>query len=292
MDITQKILAAALAVGAAWVMWLLIGLSWLSIAVVIERVIYLAVRWSRAGLAAKLQAAFRQGDIQGAARLCEGRGFAERVGAAGIEALGRGVQAVGEALMAARAGERIRAERFLVVLGTLGNNAPFIGLFGTVLGIIKAFHDLGKNQSGGASAVMAGISEALVATAVGLLVAIPAVVAYNALQRAVRTLVARSDEVAHVILSYAEGYTGGGSEDVTEARDAAASRTSGEGAHRGATRSGAAEKSGRGARQASATAGNGDERVEAVGLGEGGEHGRFKGGGGESLAAAPLGDSE
>jgi hypothetical protein len=67
----------------------------------------------------------------------------------------------------------------LGTLGTLGNNAPFIGLFGTELGIMKAFADLSRNQLGGVAAVMSGISEALVATAVGLMVAIPAVIAFN-----------------------------------------------------------------------------------------------------------------
>ena len=204
MDITQKILGASLSLGAAWVMWLLLGLSWLSIAVVIERVVFFVMRASGASLPDALGAALQRGDLRAARDLCQGRRFAHAVGAAGLQAIGRGARAVGEALMAARSRERIRAERFLVILGTLGNNAPFIGLFGTVLGIIKAFHDLGRNQSGGASAVMAGISEALVATAVGLLVAIPAVVAYNAFQRAVRAQVARSDQVAHVILTYVE----------------------------------------------------------------------------------------
>src|SRR5207237_10171293 len=79
---------------------------------------------------------------------------------------------------------RLEYDRWLLVLGTLGNNAPFIGLFGTVLGIIRAFADLAAANRGGggtstASFVMAGISEALVATAVGLFVAIPAVLAFT-----------------------------------------------------------------------------------------------------------------
>ncbi len=204
MDITQKILAAALTFGAAWVMWLLLGLSWLSIAVVIERVVFFILRYSGAGLPDALAAALQRGDLAAARALCQGNRFAHVVGAAGLQAIGRGARAVGEALMAARSRERIRAERFLVILGTLGNNAPFIGLFGTVLGIIKAFHDLSGNQAGGVAVVMQGISEALVATAVGLMVAIPAVVAYNAFQRAVRAQMARSDEVAHVILTFVE----------------------------------------------------------------------------------------
>ena len=73
--------------------------------------------------------------------------------------------------------ERLKLDKRLIVLSTLGNNAPFIGLFGTVLGIIKAFNDLAASGQSGVSVVMAGISSALVATAFGILVAIPAVVA-------------------------------------------------------------------------------------------------------------------
>lgn len=73
--------------------------------------------------------------------------------------------------------ERVQFEKGLAVLATLGANAPFIGLFGTVLGIIRAFAYLGTQS--GSSAVMSGVSQALYATALGLLVAIPAVVANN-----------------------------------------------------------------------------------------------------------------
>jgi biopolymer transport protein ExbB len=106
---------------------------------------------------------------------------------------------VEEILAAAMARERPNYERFLSFLGTLGNNAPFVGLFGTVLGIIKAFHDLAANQaSGGASTIMAGISEALVATAVGLMVAIPAVIAFNYFNRRIRVRMAEVDWMAHL----------------------------------------------------------------------------------------------
>lgn len=91
--------------------------------------------------------------------------------------------------------QRARLERNLGVLGTLGNTAPFIGLLGTVLGIIQAFHDLAgpQAQSNGASVVAAGIAEALVATAAGLLVAIPAVIFYNYFLRQVRHLAAEME---------------------------------------------------------------------------------------------------
>ncbi|MDO9018123.1 MAG: MotA/TolQ/ExbB proton channel family protein, partial [Myxococcales bacterium] len=109
-------------------------------------------------------------------------------------------------------------ERYLAFLGTVGNNAPFVGLFGTVIGIIQAFDKLRAGESaardaarraaqaGGAAApaldtgaVMGTLAEALVATAIGLLVAIPAVAAFNYFQRRVKSLVASSDTLSHVV---------------------------------------------------------------------------------------------
>jgi biopolymer transport protein ExbB len=75
--------------------------------------------------------------------------------------------------------ETIRLERFTTIVGTIGNTAVYIGLFGTVLGIIRAFHDIAAAGAGGMSIVIGGVAEALVCTAMGLLVAIPAVIAYN-----------------------------------------------------------------------------------------------------------------
>ena len=98
----------------------------------------------------------------------------------------------------------MKLERGLVFLGTLGNNAPFIGLFGTVLGIMRAFKDLAANTTEGSAAVMAGIAEALVATAVGLLVALPAVAIFNAFQRSIKRRLVLSDAVGHVVLSHAK----------------------------------------------------------------------------------------
>lgn len=90
-----------------------------------------------------------------------------------------------------RAGGRlIRAQaidlaRHVTALGTIGSIAPFVGLFGTVIGIIRAFRSIAISGGGGAGVVAAGIAEALVATALGLFVAIPAVVFYNYFTRAI-----------------------------------------------------------------------------------------------------------
>lgn len=83
---------------------------------------------------------------------------------------------------------KLLLEKRLGILATFGNNAPFIGLFGTVLGVIKAFHSLGTSTEFGVRVAMTGISEALVATALGLFVAIPSVVAYNYFVRRIKTL--------------------------------------------------------------------------------------------------------
>ena len=104
-----------------------------------------------------------------------------------------------ELLTAARMEQRLILEKYLGVLGTLGNTAPFIGLFGTVVGIVKAFHDLAISGSGGPAVVAAGISEALVATAAGLLVAIPSVIIYNYFMKKVKEM-ATTMEVSSIRL--------------------------------------------------------------------------------------------
>jgi biopolymer transport protein ExbB len=202
MNLTQKLLAFTL-IGAEWVLWLLIALSVFSVAVMIERgLYYFSLRADFASLADALRKHLLAGRFKDARkRLLDERGVEAEVARAGLEEAERGADAVESAMLGAKARVRLRLERNLAFLGTLGSNAPFIGLFGTVLGIIKAFKDLAGNQSGGIAIVMAGISEALVATAVGLLVAIPAVVAFNVFNRRVRTLSGQVDTVAQTILA-------------------------------------------------------------------------------------------
>jgi biopolymer transport protein ExbB/biopolymer transport protein TolQ len=98
--------------------------------------------------------------------------------------------------------QRGRFERGLLFLGTLGNNAPFIGLFGTVLGIVDAFRGLGQSQNAGAMAnVMSAIAQALTATAIGILVALPAVVAYNVFQKKAQDVEENAAAIGNVILA-------------------------------------------------------------------------------------------
>ncbi|NPA51687.1 MAG: MotA/TolQ/ExbB proton channel family protein [Aquificae bacterium] len=99
---------------------------------------------------------------------------------------------------------KLALEKRLGILATFGNNAPFIGLFGTVLGIIEAFHALAQSNEFGIKVVMGGISEALVATALGLFVAIPSVIAYNFFVRKIKTILLIYEEKKHLPLDLEE----------------------------------------------------------------------------------------
>jgi biopolymer transport protein ExbB len=202
MRLTERILGFTL-LGSEWVLWVLIGLSLLSVTIMVERGIFLAAgRADFDALGQELLSFLKRGDAAGARKAIAGQRAPEsQVAAAGLEQYDRGSEAMSEAMASVKARLRLDLERNLGVLGTLGNNAPFIGLFGTVLGIIKAFADLSHNQAGGAGAVMSGISEALVATAIGLMVAIPAVIAFNYFQGKVRGALGRVDAMAHLLLS-------------------------------------------------------------------------------------------
>jgi len=96
---------------------------------------------------------------------------------------------------------RKRFEAGLLFLGTLGNNAPFIGLFGTVLGIVTAFRELGTAQMGAMGNVMSGIAEALISTAVGILVALPAVIFYNVFQKKGADVEEQAAALGNVVLA-------------------------------------------------------------------------------------------
>jgi len=99
-----------------------------------------------------------------------------------------GVEGVERALRRAANQEISKLERLLTFLATTASATPFIGLFGTVWGIMNSFHEIGARGSAGLAVVAPGISEALIATALGLAAAIPAVIAYNHYQNQVRTI--------------------------------------------------------------------------------------------------------
>ena len=201
--IDATILDIMLRAGSRWVLWLLIGLSLAAVAIMIERLwFYLQERKPERTLAAALVALRDKGAAEALRLLSGARSIEAAVARACLERAGDGVAAVDEHHAAVVEQERARYEKRLAFLGTLGNNAPFIGLFGTVLGIIRSFHDLAATTGQNTQAVMAGIAEALVATGVGLLVALPAVATYNAFMRHCETATAGAEAIAHEMMSY------------------------------------------------------------------------------------------
>jgi biopolymer transport protein ExbB len=201
--IDGQILDIMLRAGSRWVLWLLIALSLGAVAVMVDRLwFFIQERKPADRIAKALEALRAKGPAEAAKLLAGARSIEANVMRACLERAGDGADAVDEHRAAVIEQERQRYEKRLAFLGTLGNNAPFIGLFGTVLGIIRAFHDLAGSTLQGTSAVMSGIAEALVATGVGLLVALPAVATYNAFWRHVETASASAEALAREVLAY------------------------------------------------------------------------------------------
>jgi biopolymer transport protein ExbB len=201
--IDAQLLDLMLRAGSRWVLWLMLVLSLAAIAVIIERVwFFLQERPQRDRLETALRALRDHGAAAALGKLAGVPSMEAAVARACLAHAGDGTAAVAEHKAAALELERMRYERRIAFLGTLGNNAPFVGLFGTVLGIIRAFHDLAGSTMQGTQAVMSGIAEALVATGVGLLVALPAVASYNYFIRRVETAAASSEAYAHTIVGH------------------------------------------------------------------------------------------
>ncbi len=199
--LTQKLLAIT-NLGADWVLWLLLVLSVISVGVMLERAVFFATR--RLARPDAVSARLLAGDLSGARGAVEGKdGMEADVVRAAVDHAAKGADSVAEVVNAQLERSRLEYERRLAFLGTLGNNAPFIGLFGTVLGVIRAFADLAAHPgAAGAGTVMAGISEALIATAVGLFVALPAVVMFNLYQRWLRRITQRSSVLGHAVVAW------------------------------------------------------------------------------------------
>jgi biopolymer transport protein ExbB/TolQ len=193
--------------GATWVLYVLVAMSMLSIGIMVERWFYFRARaGSTDALADGLLNALKRGDRRAAEELLKNdRSLEAEVLLPVLAWLDGGPDSVSEALESSLIRKRADLERGLTWLGTLGNNAPFLGLFGTVIGIIQAFHMLGSSGAGGNQAAMGNvivaISEALIATGVGLVVALPAVVGYNLTQKRVSTVENNVQQVGKQLLA-------------------------------------------------------------------------------------------
>jgi biopolymer transport protein ExbB len=203
----QELMTGLAQAGAGWVLWLLIALSVGVMAISLERIWYLWWDGSKVDRLAAVVNDYLEGGDRSAFQKELGRlrGIEARILKAGIEVAHLGPDAAGKAMSGTATAEKLAMERGLAFIATVGANAPFVGLFGTVLGIIQAFHDLSIDTKEASTAVMAGISEALVATAFGLAVAIPAVVAYNSLARWVKGRLGRSESLADLVLARITG---------------------------------------------------------------------------------------
>lgn len=213
--LTESFLQFFERLGAEWVLWLLVVLAFLAVVVMVERFLYFRRnRVDAAKLSSDVVAALRSGGAPAARKVLEGvPGMTGNVLHAAMDAYDDGVDSVEEVILAAIAQQRVNYDRFLPILGTLGNTAPFVGLFGTVIGILVAFSALGSGAEGNLlkEQVMGSIGEALVATAVGLGVAIPCVIAFNAFKNRVRIMAGNTEGVARTLLAYlkATGPNGG-----------------------------------------------------------------------------------
>ena len=203
IDIQERLTAFAM-LGATWVMWLLIFLSIIGVAIIFERIYYFfASRDDVRKLQEDLRLHLAKNDIPGAReRLSQSKSFQAKIVYSGIEVASDGTEAVEERLAGEAAVARTQMERTLGVLGTVGNNAPFVGLLGTVIGVIKAFHVLDESAGKVTSGLMTEVGEALVATAIGLLVALPAVAFYNYFQRLIRYRLTWADALGRDLLAY------------------------------------------------------------------------------------------
>jgi biopolymer transport protein ExbB len=201
MDIIERLLAIS-QFGSRWVLWLLVGLSIAALAVVIERaVLFFSSSDDTARLRAELRRLLRDNDLELARRrLQESPSFEARIAAAGLEA--EGVASAEERMQGESELCKLSMEKNLALLGTLGNNAPFIGLLGTVIGIVRSFHELQSSTGQVSAGLMSEVGEALVSTAIGLLVALPAVAAFNLFQRLIRARMGRANALAHEVLAF------------------------------------------------------------------------------------------
>ncbi len=207
--LTEQLLKAT-NFGAEWILWLLIILFAVEIAIMIERsIFYFRYKLDVDNFNKDFRTKLFEGKIEEVkTQLKKSNSFESNAIMAGIEVIDKGPETAQEIIDSVKSANRIVLEKNLTVLGTLGSNTPFIGLFGTVLGIIKAFKDLAAASAGGdmmkngQGAVMAGISEALIATGVGLLVAIPAVIAYNYFMRKVKVINANTDILTSTLVGY------------------------------------------------------------------------------------------
>lgn len=204
--LTEKIFTIAHYADQA-VLIILVILSVLSIAMIAERFLTLnKLSNNSSKIREKIKVYLQEGNLAGFEELSKETDSLEgRAAAQGMKHIQQsGVSGFEEVFNTFLLNEKPETEKFLAPLATIASNAPFIGLLGTVLGIMKAFNDLAQTTDAGQQTVMAGISTALIATAAGLFVAIPAGVFYNFYTRKVKAIYSSLESVKELGLAYAK----------------------------------------------------------------------------------------
>jgi len=198
------------------IMMVLAACSILSWTLILERGLryWRATRGSER-LSARVSKLARAGKLNDAMEMAQAEeGCVAEVLKAGLAHGGRERAALSDAMERRAAEQVMDLESRIGVLGTLASVAPYIGLFGTVMGIISAFRALAESKEAGAAVVSAGIAEALVATAAGLFVAVPSAIAYNAYARKAANLDTRMALASsELVEALAERGPGRGKED-------------------------------------------------------------------------------
>ncbi|MCM0605839.1 MAG: MotA/TolQ/ExbB proton channel family protein [Xanthomonadaceae bacterium] len=187
--------------GSKFILILMIGLSIWSISIMIDRIKALN-KTDKAASFKSAEKLIKDQDWEGLKKWAENSSSGVRAGTIHtlIETKTKDIDKCEKSVRSYLSTERMKLEKGMTTLATLAANAAFIGLLGTVLGVIQAFSALGASQ-GAAASVMVGISEALIATAVGLFVAIPAGIAYNALSRKIKILLTDCESLMNLYLS-------------------------------------------------------------------------------------------
>ncbi len=203
MDIQERLTAFAM-LGAGWVMYLLVALSVLCLTIILDRVYYFIVtRDDVTALKQRLLTALKNDDVEGARNAMRASRSAEAaIVLAGLDAVVDGAASAEERMSGEATLRKLDMERNLAFLGTVGNNAPFVGLAGTVIGIVRSFHELETSGGQVSAGLMAQIGEALVATLIGLLVALPAVAFFNLFQRLIKGRVVRGEAMGKDVLAF------------------------------------------------------------------------------------------
>jgi len=173
-------------------MVILLSFSILSLAIIIERLLYYRrrSRIRRKDFMSSIASELNKRNIPEAIKICKKTDTPfSSVVHTGLNLYSHDEVVISNAMEREVTIETTRLEHLTSIVGTIGSTAVYIGLFGTVLGIIRAFHDISRSGSGGVDIVINGISEALVCTAAGLCVAVPAVIAYNYFVKKVDTFI-------------------------------------------------------------------------------------------------------